>query len=222
MADCHKTETYVTKASPMFDLPPPDPAIEIQLASRGYSKGLAQTDGGQLLVRGELAAGPLFVQAYWKNIDSSRADGESGLLIGARARLGDVDLVATATYKHQTGVRGPTDEDAFEFTASASRAFGRLTPRLSLTFSPDELGATRRSLYAELGASFRLASQTSLVASIGRRERSGGDDYTAFSAGISRRLGDHVTAELRWHDTAQSARGDAWQGRAVASLRLRF
>jgi hypothetical protein len=206
----------------MFEPPPLDPGIEIHLASRGYSKGLAQTDGGQLLIRGELASGPLFVQAYWKNVDSARASGESGFLIGARTVLGGVAIRATAAYKHQTGVSGPVDEDAFEFAVEASRQFGRFTPRLNLTWSPDELGGTRHSLYAEASASFRVLGHTSLFASVGRRERSGGDDYTAFSAGLSQQVGDHVTAELRWNDTARSSLGDAFEGRAVAALRVRF
>jgi hypothetical protein len=206
----------------MFDLPPPDPAIEVQLASRGYSKGLAQTDGGQLLIRGELASGPFLAQAYWKNVDSARASGEAGILIGVRTTLGGVALRVTAGYKHQTGVNGATDEDAFEFAAEASRPFGRLTPRVSLTWSPDDLGGTRQTLYAEAGANFRILGHTSLFASASHRERSGGDDYTAFSAGLSQQIGSHVTAELRWNDTAQSARGDAYEGRAVAMLRVRF
>lgn len=206
----------------MFDLPPPDPAIEIHVASRGYSKGLSQTDGGQLLIRGELASGPFFTQAQWKNVDNAHANGEAIFLVGVRGRLAGFDLNATAGYKRLTGLHGATDEDTFEFTASASHAFGPIVPRLGLTYSPDDLGGTRRSLYAEAGASVRVAGHTSLFASVGRRERSGGDDYTAFSAGVTQQLGSHVTAELRWNDSAQSARGDAYEGRAVASLRVRF
>ena len=37
----------------IFDLPPPDPTLEISVASSGYSKGLAQTDGMQVLIRPE-------------------------------------------------------------------------------------------------------------------------------------------------------------------------
>ncbi len=35
----------------MFDLPPPEPGIEIVVASRGMSKGVAQTEGPQLVVK---------------------------------------------------------------------------------------------------------------------------------------------------------------------------
>ncbi len=206
----------------MFDLPPPDPAIEIQLASRGYSKGLAQTDGAQFLIRGELEAGPLFAQAQWKNIDTNSAGGEGLVLVGLHRRLGGFDVRVSAGYKFLTGARARIDEDTFEFTAQASRTFGRFTPRLQLTWAPNDIGHTRQSLYAEASASFRVMGNTSLTAYAGRRERSGGDEYTTFGAGITQRIGDHVVAELAWHDTAQSARGEAYEGRAVAALRVRF
>jgi hypothetical protein len=206
----------------MFDLPPPDPMIEFVLASRGYSKGLAQTDGVQALIRGEVEWGPLFAAAQWKNVNSSGANGEAQLQIGAGGDVGGFALGAAIGYKRLTGLPSSADEDTIEFTGSASRAFGPVTPRIALTFSFDDLGATRQSLYAEAGASLRVAPHTRLSASIGRRERGGGDDYTAFNAGISQQIGEHLTAELRYNDSARSARGDAYEARAVASLRLRF
>ena len=93
----------------------------------------------------------------------------------------------------------------FEFNATASRRFGRVTPRISLTYSPDDLGGTRASLYAEAGASLSLFAGASLSANIARRARDGGPDYTAFNAGASlRRSPRNLTADLRYYDTAQS------------------
>lgn len=206
----------------MLELPPPDPSMEIVAASRGYSKGLAQTDGGQLLLRGELELGAWFAAAQWKNVDTQGASGEATASVGVAGEVGGFTLEGTAGHKWLTGLDAPADGDAFEFTASASRAFGRLTPRIALTFSPDDLGATRTSLYAEAGLSFRLAAGTRLGATLGRRERGGGDDYTAFGASLAQDLGEHVVAELRYNDSAQSARGDAYEARLVAALRLRF
>lgn len=206
----------------MFDLPPPDPSIEFVLASRGYSKGLAQTDGVQLLARGEVAWGALFAAAQWKNVNSPGADSEAQVQIGANGEVGGVTLEAAIGYKLLTGLPSSADEDTFEFTGSARRDFGALTPRIALAFSFDDLGGARESLYAEAGAELRIAPRTRLSAHLGRRERSGGDDYTAFGAGIAQEIGEHVIAELRYHDSARSARGDAYEARAVASLRLRF
>lgn len=206
----------------MFDLPPPDPGIEFVLASRGYSKGLAQTGGAQALLRGEVEWGAFSAAAQVKNVDSSGASSEAQLQLAVGGDLGGFALEAAIGYKRLAGLPSSADEDTVEFTGTASRPFGRLTPRLGLTFSFDDHGATRESLYAEVGASLRLSARTSVSANLGRRERGGGDDYTAFNAGLSHRLGDHFTAELHYHDTAQSVRGDAYQARAVASLRVRF
>lgn len=206
----------------MFDLPPPDPSIEIVAASRGYSKGIAQTDGPQFILRGELESGPAFVAAQWKNLDSNGADGEALVQVGARGSFGGFELSGAVQYKRLTGLGAPTDGDTFEFTGSASRAFGRVTPRINFVFSFDDLGGTRESLYAEAGAGLRVAPGTNLSAYVGRRERGGGADYTAFNAGISQKLGSHVTAELRYYDTAQSGLGDIYESRLVAALRVRF
>lgn len=204
----------------MLEPPPPDPHIEFVLASRGYSKGLAQTGGAQALLRGEVEWGALTAAAQVKNVDSGAS--ESQVQIGVGGALGGFEVEAAVGYKLLTGLPSTADEDTVEFTGSASRAFGPVTPRLALTFSFDDHGATRESLYAEAGASLRLSAGTSLSANLGRRERGGGDDYTAFNAGLTHRLGEHVTVELRYHDTARSARGDPYQARAIASLRVRF
>ncbi|HYI47251.1 MAG TPA: TorF family putative porin [Allosphingosinicella sp.] len=204
----------------MLELPPPDPHIEFVLASRGYSKGLAQTDGVQALLRGEVEWRALTAAAQVKNVDSGAS--EAQFQLGVAGDPGGFELEAAIGYKRLTGLPSSADEDAVEFTGSASRAFGPVRPRLAVTFSFDDLGGTRESLYAEAGASLRLSPRTSISASLGRRERRLGDDYTAFSAGLSRRIGEHLTAELRYHDTARSARGDPYQARAVASLRVRF
>ena len=71
----------------MFVLPSPDPAIEISAFSQGVSKGLRQTDGIQIVIRPEVAVGPLVVLGYYKNV-SGPADGEGGGGIGLRRRLG--------------------------------------------------------------------------------------------------------------------------------------
>jgi hypothetical protein len=206
----------------MVDLPPLTPGIEIVAASEGMSKGLRQTDGVQLLVRGELAAGPLFGGGSWKNVDSATASGEAAVFVGLRGEAGGFELSALAAYKWNTDSGRQADRDTLEFVVSASRRVGPVTPRLQLIWSPDDLGGTRASLFAEAGAAVSLRPGTTLSAYAGRRERSGGTDYTAFNLGISQTIGRHVTAELRYYDTAQSALGEIYDGRAIFLVRLRF
>jgi len=206
----------------MFELPPPDPAFEISIASQGMSKGLRQTEDAQLLVRGEVALGHVFAGIQWKNIDSDVANGEGHFFIGYRNRLSGFDLTATAGRHIQTEPVGHFDDDRYEFNVTVSRGFGRVTPRVSVTYSPDDFGSTGESLYAEAGASVGLFTRTSFSANIARRERDNGQDYTAFNAGVTYTFRRHLSLNIRFYDTAESNFGVVYEPRVVALLRARF
>ncbi|MBV9883646.1 MAG: porin [Sphingomonadaceae bacterium] len=206
----------------MVALPSFDPGIEISVFSQGMSKGLRQSDGVQILVRPELAIGSLLLDAYYKNVTLPAADGEAAVRLGLRHRFAGFDLAVSAAYKWNTNAHLQPDRDALEFSASASRRFGRITPHLSLVYSPDDLGGTRASLYAEAGASASLLQGLSFSANIERRERDGGPDYVAFNAGATYTLTRNLSADLRYYDTAQSRLGAIYRPRLVASLKLHF
>jgi hypothetical protein len=206
----------------MLGLPPPDPGIEIILASQGMAKGLRQTDGPQTLVRPEIAFGPAFVGAYAKNVSSPTSDGEAGAQIGVRTRAGGFDVSASAGYKRALAAADGFDDEALEISAAVDRRIGALTPRVSLLWSPDELGGTGRSAFAEAGATLRLAAHTNASAVLGRRERDGGPDYFAFNAGLSQTLAGRITIDLRYYDTDRSGLGEVFRARLVGSVRARF
>lgn len=206
----------------MFDLPPPEPGIEINIASQGMSKGLRQTEGPQILVRPEVAFGPVHLGAYAKNVSSETSDGEAGPVLGLRTGAGGFDFSASATWKLALDPEPGLDDESLELNAALSRRIGALTPRLSLTWSPDDLGSSGRSAYAEASAAYRLAPGASVGAALARREREGGTDYTAFNAGASYTVAEHYTFDLRWYDTDRSSLGEIYEGRLVGSLRLRF
>lgn len=206
----------------MIDLPSPDPAIEIVLASRGVSKGLTQTDGPQIVVRPELALGPVVIAGYAKNVTSPTSDGEAGGSIGIRTQAGGFDLAASAAYKRSLAPVGTVDAEALELSGSMSRRFGSFTGRLSLVWSPDDLGSTGNSAYFEGRISYALGRRAGIEVNLGRRERDGGAEYTAWNVGISRTLAQGLSADLRWYGTDRSGLGDAFEDRLVAGLRLRF
>ena len=206
----------------MMDLPPPDPGLEIVFATRGYSKGVAQTDGVQGVGKFELGFGSVALTAQYKNITSPTADGEAAFGVGWKGKAAGFDLGMTASWKRLIGLEGQVDPDAWEFVPSVSRKFGPLTARLSLTYSPDDLGSTRESAWMEAGATWKLDGKTNLVAAIGRREREGSTDYTAFNAGVTRALSKRVSAELRYYDSARSDLGENFEGRFVGALRAKF
>jgi uncharacterized protein (TIGR02001 family) len=206
----------------MLDLPPPDPSLEIVIASQGMSKGLRQTEGVQLVVRPEVAFGHAYAGLLAKNVTSPVTDAEGQAFVGYRTHAGGFELNASIGYHHQLGVHGRTDADRFEFTASAARPIGPVTPRLAATYSPDDFGATRQSLYLEGGASVSVFPGASLSANLARRERGGAPDYTAFNAGVSYSFPRNVTLDLRYYDTTRSGLGEIYEPRVVGSVRLRF
>jgi hypothetical protein len=207
---------------PGLHLPPPDPGIEIVLATRGYSKGLAQTDGVQGVGRVELGFKAITVSAQYKNISSPTSDGEAAFGIGWKGRAGGFDLGATVNYKRLIELDGQVDPDCWEFIPSVSRRIGPLTAKLSVTYSPNDFGGTGESAWMEAGATWKLDGKTVLVAAVGRRERDRASDYTAFNAGMTRTLFKGVSAELRYYDTGRSELGETFHGRFVAALRGRF
>ena len=200
----------------------PVPAGEVSLSTRGYSKGLAQTEGVQGVGRFELGFGQFVLATQYKNISSATADGEATFSGIWKGKAAGFDLGMTASWKRLIGLEGQVDPDTFEFIPTVSRKFGPLTARLTLTWSPDDLGRTGESAWVEAGVSWKLDGKTNLVANAGRRERERGTDYTAFNAGVTRTLLKGVTADLRYYDSARSELGDPFEGRVVGSLRARF
>ncbi len=205
----------------MLDLPPPVPTIEFNLSSTGMSKGLAQTDGPQLLVRGEVAFGDVYVGAYAKNVTSTTSDGEAAAVAGLRSKAAGFDLAASASWKRAINPAPRSDANALELSASISRRFGRLTPRLSVVWSPDDLGSTEATVFVDAGAGYRLTKTLSASASLGRRQRAGGPDYTAWNAGLSWAPAKPLTLDVRYYDTDGGAE-HPFRARAVVSGRLRF
>jgi len=206
----------------IFDLPPPDPAIELVVASRGMSKGIAQTEGPQALIRPSLQMDWLQVGGQWKNLSSPVAGGEASAFLGVAPKFGQFQVNLTAAYKLQTGVRGPTDNKSWEFTGNVSRKFNRLTLRVQAIYSPDDLGGAKRSIYVEGGPIFDLDKTTRISANIGRRDRVLSDDYTTFNAGITKTLFKGFTLDGRFYGTNQSDIDEFHEDRLVVTARMSF
>ena len=205
-----------------FDLPPPDPSIEFSIASRGYSKGVAQTDGVQVVVRPEVAFGNFRIASYAKNVTSPDLDGEVGALVGYKRSFGKTELSGSAAFKHVVNGRPGIDKAALELVGAVTQTIGKFKPRASLTWSPDDLGSTAETAYWEAGGSYQFDKKTSASAGIGVRRRYGGPDYTNFNAGVTRTLVGPLTAEIRYYDTSKDDLGEYYHGRFVAALRARF
>ena len=204
----------------MIDLPPADPGIEVSIASRGMSKGIAQTEGPQLLVKPSVKLGDVQIGAQWKNVTSPVADGEGAVFVGWGSEVAGFQLSLQAAHKFQTRVREPADDRSWEFTGNVARKLGRVTLRGSVIYSPDDLGGAKRSVYLEAGPSLDLDKHTKLSASVGRRNRMDGDDYTSFNAGISRVVLKGFTIEARYYGTNRSELGENYEERLIALARM--
>jgi hypothetical protein len=206
----------------MLDLPQLDPGIEISVASRGMSKGVAQSERPQLIVRPFVKLGDVQVGAQWKNVTSTVADGEAAVFVGFARELASIQLTLQASHKFQTGVREQTDDHSWEFSGGLTRKLSRITLRASAVYSPDDLGAAKRSFYWEAGPALDLNKQFKLFANVGHRSRQLGDDYTSFNAGASTTVIPNMTLDVRWYDTSRHELGENFHGRAVATAKMAF
>jgi uncharacterized protein (TIGR02001 family) len=204
-----------------LDLPPPKPAFEMLLASRGMSKGISQTEGPQLIAKGSLRLGDLQLGAQWKNVSSPSASGEAAVFANGAHKFGSLQVNAGVAYKFQTGVRGKTDSTSIELSAGASRKFRSVTLRANAIYSPDDLGSARRSLFVEVGPVVQAGRGWTLSAAVGRRSRERGTDYTAFNAGVSKSIGG-LQLDMRYYDTDRSGIGSPYRGRLVGAIRVGF
>lgn len=198
------------------------PRGEVVVASRGMSKGLSQTQGPQILVRGEAALTIFSLGAQYKNVSSAGADGEITAFAAVKVHHAGFELGLNLGYKRLTGGRGPFDRDCIEITPSVARKLGPVTARMSLVYSPDDLGKTGRSAFFEGGLAYSLDKKTSVSANFGRRERERAPDYDAFNLGVTRTLFGDVSADLRLYDTNRSGLDDPFKARLVGSVRARF
>ena len=206
----------------MIDFPPLDPGIEVVVASRGMSKGVAQTEGPQLVAKPFVQMGPVQVGAQWKNLSSATAGGESSLFANVAPKLAGFQMNLGVAYKMQTGVTEPTDDKSWEFTGNITRKFGKPSLRLAAVYSPDDLGSAERSLFVEGGPTLEIGKTTRLSAAIGRRDRVNGDDYTAFNAGIAKTLFKGAILDARFYGTNRSHLGEFFEDRVVVSARMSF
>ena len=204
----------------MFDLPPPDPGIELNIATRGMSKGIAQTEGPQLVAKPYVQFGAAQVGMQWKNVTSPVAGGEAAAYAILAPKLGKFQLHLGAAYKFQTGVREPADDRSWEFTGSATRKYGKVSLRLGTIYSPDDLGGAKRSLVIEGGPTLELGKTTRISAAIGYRSRVNGDDYTAFNAGLAKTLFKGLTLDARLYGTNRNDLGENYKERIVVSARM--
>lgn len=201
-------------------LPPPVSGFEMSVASQGMSKGILQSDGAQFILRPSVKFRKVQLSGQWKNISTNSAGGEASAIAGWSGKAGKLELGASLAYKVLTSASGSGNRRSFELNGTISRKIGKLGLRGSAVFSPDDLGSTRSSLYAEGGPSLDLPARIRVSANIGHRWREGSPNYTSFNVGVSRPVLKVLTADVRLYDTDRGELGRTYDRRFIGSLRL--
>ena len=204
----------------MFALPPFDPGIEISVASHGMSKGISQTKHEQYIPKLFVVHGDVQAGMQWKNVSQASASGEFSAFVSASHSFGSLQLTGGGAYKISTGTKPGWDKRSIELSAAAMRKLGKVSLRLSGVYSPDDIGPAKQSLYVEGGPSFDLGKTLRLSANVGRRQREGSPDYTAFNAGVTKTLFKKLTLDARYYRTDRTSLGFTYRDRLVVTARL--
>lgn len=188
------------------------------------SKGINQSKGPQAIARISLKSRGFQAGGLLKNVTSTQGTGEAQLFVGWSGKAARFDVAALMTRRMVTGITAPmADNRSWEFAGNAARKFGKtFGVKATVIYSPDDLGAAKRSVYAEAGPTMRLPQGFSASAAIGRRDRVGAPNYTSYNVGLSKTLVHRVTLDVRYYGTDRHDLGDIYAARFVGSVKLAF
>ncbi len=193
---------------------------QVGVASEYVGKGLGKS-GGEPSVSGsvEIGAGQAYASVFASTAELSQgAHAEIITTIGWRPTVGAVKLDLAVLNRDLPGNRPGVDSNYFEYQADATRAFGRVSTRLRVNYTPDGYAATKEAWWIELQGSMALDAKTRASVALADRSADGGADYLAWNAGVKRKLTDQIALDVRWYDTDSHSFGETYEGRLVAAL----
>ena len=194
------------------------------MASEYVGKGIGKSNGemapfGQV----EVSSGQFYGSLFASTAESSSgADAETITQVGWRPTVGGVKLDLAVLNRDLPGTRAGVDKNWFEYQADISQTFGRFSTRFRVNYTPDGSGATEEAWWIELQGSMALDSKTRASVAYADRSADGGADYTAWNAGVKRKITDDLSLDVRWFDTGDHGLGEPYEGRLVASLSVAF
>jgi uncharacterized protein (TIGR02001 family) len=228
-------------AQPIPDTAPPDTApparpsfaFSLGAASDGLFRGASRTNdraqafGSVEAAYGEAYAGVWASNAAFRGTGPARNGAEVDLYGGWRPELLGYSLDLGLQYDIFAGQPRDAALDYVELYARISRTIGPVTGRIGLHYSPAFAAHGGQAWCAEAGADYALTRDWTLSAGVGRQTGDrptpvgGGDDLT-WNAGLSRTLGQHLIASVRYSDTDHHRYGQAWDGRLIGEIRASF
>ena len=106
--------------------------------------------------------------------------------------------------------------------SGSSRSIGPASARLQVQYSPDAAGSTQSFTWIEGQIGWDFTPRLNGAAAVGRRDQTGGPDYTGWNAGVTYALTDALELDLRYYDTDANSEGEQYEEALVASVNYAF
>jgi uncharacterized protein (TIGR02001 family) len=205
----------------------PDVAFSAAAASDYVFRGVSQTESDPAVSAGvDVTQGLFYAGAWAGNVSfagDADTDAEIDLYAGVRPEFGGFDWDFGVVSYFYAGQPDGADYDYVELKAAASRAVGPATLGAAIYWSPDFFGASEdEATYAEINGAISPADKWTISAAVGRQWVSSDFDYVTWNLGAAYQLTDHLALDVRYFDTDEHDFGDAYDSRAVASLKAVF
>lgn len=193
---------------------------QVGVATEYVGKGLAKSNGEPSVFGSvKIGTGQVYANVFASTAELSQgAHSEVISTIGWRPTVGDVKFDVALLNRDLAGNRPGVDSNYWEYQVDATRAFGRVSTRLRVNYTPDGYAATKEAWWIELQGSMALDPKTRASVALADRSADGGADYVAWNAGVKRKLTDQIALDVRWYDTDSHTFGEAYEGRLVAAL----
>lgn len=202
----------------------PKPSYNLGVASDYVFRGVSQTQEDPQIFGGvDLSAGEFYAGTWASNVDfGDKTDAEVDLYAGYKPTVGVVSLDLGVIYYGYLGAPKGADYGNVEFKAAASIPAGKGGLGAAVYYSPDSFGAANEAVYYELNGSYPVIDKLSVLAAVGRQTYNGSGDYATWNVGAAYAINDHLSLDLRYHDTDEQGFGKIYGARAVASLKAVF
>lgn len=199
-------------------------SFNLGVASDYVFRGVSQTDENPQVFGGaDVSMGDFYAGVWASNVDfNDSTDAEFDLYAGFTPTLGLVSLDLGVLYYGYIDQPSGADLDYFEFKAAGSIPLGPATLGAQAYYSPNYYAGVDNAFYYEINGSFSPTLKLSFSGALGRQEVSGAGDYTTWNLGAGYALTEHLSLDLRYHDTDEGGLGDIYGERVVVSLKASF
>lgn len=190
------------------------------VATENVGKGLGKSEG-EPSVSGEVgvAQGDFYASLSGATIDIAQgADTEIVATAGYAPEIWGYEFDFSAMHKTLSGAAAGYDNRYMEYQADVSRDVGPVGVRLRVNYTPDGSGGTQEAWWVEAQGGVAIDNRTKATAAVGERITDTGTEYTAWNAGVKRKLTDQFALDVRWYDTDGHTFGERYEGRLVAAL----